>query len=146
MSTGRRILFAVWIAIAGLRLREFWQWKAYSEDRECSWRHAERWHCVEFWCLLADDTIFDNKAIFNYFWSTTIIFRITLSLPSPTRSAVHHGPVSDYSICSELQEWKNRWPQPEKDTDHENDVHVHWERCLWKLQPWPCLHVSPNYT
>jgi hypothetical protein len=36
MSADRRVLFAVWIAIVGWRLREFWQWKVNSEDNECS--------------------------------------------------------------------------------------------------------------
>jgi hypothetical protein len=63
MSTGRRVLFAVWIAIVGWRLREFWQWNANSEDNECSWCHAERWHWVlSFDDFLSDDTIFDHKS------------------------------------------------------------------------------------
>jgi hypothetical protein len=56
--TGRRVLFAVWIAIVGWRLRGFWEWKADSEDNECSCYDvtpidgAECW-VSEFRCLFS---------------------------------------------------------------------------------------------
>jgi hypothetical protein len=67
MSTGRRVLFAVLIAIAGWRLRELIQWKADSEDNDYSCYDVTPRDGTECWILivspafLADDTIFDKK-------------------------------------------------------------------------------------
>jgi hypothetical protein len=55
MSTGRRVLFTVWIAIAGWRLRELWQWKADSGDNECS--------CYDVVSVLSLDAFLANDTI-----------------------------------------------------------------------------------
>jgi hypothetical protein len=66
MGTGRRVLLAVWIAIVGWRLRKFWQWKADSEDNECSCFDVTPIDGTECWgfMTLTADTILDNKSYY----------------------------------------------------------------------------------
>jgi hypothetical protein len=75
MNTGHRVLFAVWTAIVGWRLREFWQWKADSEVF-ILWWHWEMALTVEVWCPIADDTIFDNKSHYYYLKHNYHIFAL----------------------------------------------------------------------
>jgi hypothetical protein len=61
-----------WILSNGRRFRRQWAFML--------WSHADRWRWVQTPdAFLADDKIFDNNPLLITIWSTTNIFRITLS-------------------------------------------------------------------
>jgi hypothetical protein len=76
MNTGRRLLFAIWIAIVGWLLREFRQRKAIPRKMSAHDMTSRREMAlsVDFWyTFLADDKIFGNKSRYFSVSSTTKI-------------------------------------------------------------------------